>query len=66
MPAHMLLQTSLKKEVISDLEDRYIKLLESRIAHLELQLENRKLESGPGVKVCDSRGRSGDRVQMSY
>ncbi|TGJ80301.1 hypothetical protein E0Z10_g8460 [Xylaria hypoxylon] len=47
--------TILKKEVISDLEDRYIKLLESKIAHLEWQLKNLKLESGRVVTDGDVR-----------
>ncbi|KAI0110864.1 hypothetical protein GGR51DRAFT_557864 [Nemania sp. FL0031] len=44
------------KQVISDLEGRYIKLLESKIAHLESQLTHRKLEEGPTVEngsSCD-------------
>ncbi|KAI1741360.1 hypothetical protein F4680DRAFT_416583 [Xylaria scruposa] len=39
-----------KKNVISDLEDRYIKLLESKINRLESQLEHRKLEEGSTIE----------------
>ncbi|RWA11929.1 hypothetical protein EKO27_g3176 [Xylaria grammica] len=39
-----------KKQAISDLEDRYIKLLESKIAHIESQLRHRKLEEGPAIE----------------
>ena len=45
-------QLSRKSETISDLESRYVKLLESKIAQLESQLGNSKLESGPRDKVC--------------
>ncbi|RYP47914.1 hypothetical protein DL768_006110 [Monosporascus sp. mg162] len=44
-----------KKEIISGLEDRYIKLLESKIAHLQSQLEHKKLEPGPDVEDGDFR-----------
>lgn len=37
-------QAMSKKDVISGLEDRYIKLLEAKISHLESQLMPRKLE----------------------
>ncbi|KAI0490382.1 hypothetical protein F4859DRAFT_520199 [Xylaria cf. heliscus] len=47
--------TPSKTEVISALEDRYIKLLESKIAHLESQLKDRKPGECSTVEDDDSR-----------
>ncbi|KAI1753930.1 hypothetical protein F4782DRAFT_494461 [Xylaria castorea] len=44
-----------RKDLISDLEDRYIKLLESKINHLESQLKHCKLEVGSTVEDDDPR-----------
>ncbi|KAI1176692.1 hypothetical protein F4777DRAFT_545620 [Nemania sp. FL0916] len=43
-----------RKEVISDLESRYIRLLQSKIAHLESQLENLETESRPAADDDDN------------
>ncbi|KAI8629481.1 hypothetical protein F5Y19DRAFT_83527 [Xylariaceae sp. FL1651] len=44
-----------KKEAISKLEEHYIKLLESKIARLESQLEHQKPEPGSSVKDDESK-----------
>ncbi|KAJ2991766.1 hypothetical protein NUW58_g2398 [Xylaria curta] len=49
--ADALNSSTSKKQAISDLEDRYIKLLEAKVAHLESQLTHRKLEQGSTVET---------------
>ena len=48
---HCRLQATSKGEHISSLEDRYIKLLESKIAHLESQLAEQAQEQDPAQEV---------------
>jgi hypothetical protein len=52
--SHMEQQMISNRDIISDLESRYIRLLESKIANLESQLEFGKPEPDIPDDVCPS------------
>lgn len=61
--AYSQFQTISKKEIISDLEDRYIEILRSKIARIESEVGGLKPkpDSSSAAEVCDT---SHNQVQV--